>query len=138
MEMRNCKKCGKIFASYGERVCEDCKNEEDKVFMKLKEYIYDNPSTSIKKLSEGTEVEESVILRFIREGRIELSSPEGIELECEMCGAKIYVGKYCEKCKKKLAGDMTQMADDSERRRMLERFQAEQRNGMHSSNLNEQ
>ena len=102
MEMRNCKKCGKVFASFGDKVCVDCKREEDELFTKVKEYIYDHPRASIKEVSRETEVDEDIILRYMREGRIEVADDSLSTLTCEKCGKIIRTGKYCVDCQKKL------------------------------------
>lgn len=102
MEMRNCKKCGKVFTSLGDKICPDCKRAEDELFTKVKEYIYDHPRASIKEVAEETEVDEEIILRYMREGRIEVADDSLSTLTCEKCGKIIRTGKYCIDCQKKL------------------------------------
>ena len=102
MEMRNCKKCGKVFASIGDKICPDCKREEDELFIKVKEYIYEHPHASIKEIAAETEVDEEIILRYLREGRIEVAEDSVSTLTCEKCGKVIRTGKYCVDCQKKL------------------------------------
>lgn len=108
MDMRNCKTCGKVFASLGERVCPDCKQKEDEMFVVVKEYIYDHPKASITEVSEETGVDESIILRYMREGRIEVAEGSISVLTCEKCGKSISTGKYCPDCQKKLVNQLSQ------------------------------
>lgn len=107
MEMRNCKKCGRVFSSFGDKICPDCKREEDELFTKVKDYIYDHPHASIKEVAEETEVEEEIILRFMREGRIEVADDSLSTLTCEKCGVAIRTGRYCVDCQKKLVGGLS-------------------------------
>ena len=107
MEMRNCKKCGRVFSSFGDKICPDCKREEDELFTRVKEYIYDHPHASIKEVAEETEVEEDIILRFMREGRIEVADDSLSTLTCEKCGAAIRTGRYCANCQKQLVGGLS-------------------------------
>lgn len=106
MEMKNCKKCGRVFASFGDKICPECKAAEDELFVTVKEYIYDHPHASIKEIAEETQVEEDTILRFLREGRIEVADDSLSTLTCEKCGAPVKSGRYCPECAKKLANSM--------------------------------
>lgn len=106
MEMRNCKKCGKVFSSFGDKICPECKREEDELFTKVKDYIYDHPHASIKEIAEETQVSEDTILRYLREGRIEVADDSLSTLTCEKCGKSIKSGRYCQECSTKLANQM--------------------------------
>lgn len=102
MEMKNCKKCGRVFASMGDKICPECKEKEDEMFTVVKDYIYDHPHATVKEISADTEVEEETILRYLREGRIEVADDSLSLLTCEKCGKSIRTGKYCPECAKKL------------------------------------
>lgn len=96
--LRNCKKCGRLFsATNGTALCSRCSNEVDDGFTKVREYIYDNPSSSVKEVSSGTGVNSDVILKWIREGRIVLGDHANIAF-CERCDAPTDGSRYCGKC----------------------------------------
>ncbi|NLT94720.1 MAG: MerR family transcriptional regulator [Clostridia bacterium] len=102
MELRNCPECGKIFAFVGINLCPKCKEEDEKEFIKVKEYLYKNPNVGIFELAEATEVDEAKIVRWVREGRIEGKYP-GMVVSCERCGKSIFEGRFCPSCSNELA-----------------------------------
>ncbi|MDO4799020.1 MAG: MerR family transcriptional regulator [Bacillota bacterium] len=107
MALLNCKKCNRLFASdHGETLCSRCNEVTDDGFSKAREFIYDNPQSSLKDVSEGTGVEVDAILKWIREGRIVLTSQSGIRL-CQRCGDPMLSGKYCDKCTAELKSSLT-------------------------------
>ena len=106
MELINCKECGRLFSSAGQKVCPDCQNSEEEKFELVKNYLWDNPNSTVKKVSEETGVEEDLIIKFMREDRL---AAEGIivdyTLKCKHCGAEINSGIFCEKCRAKMISD---------------------------------
>lgn len=101
MELKNCKRCGRLYQGTGGNVCPVCMDNMDKDFLKVREYIYNNPSANVSSIAKETGVDEKTILEFLRDGRLELYSiSKG--LECKRCGAWIKTGRYCEDCIKEL------------------------------------
>ncbi len=101
-QLVNCKKCGRLFQAKDETMlCSRCNESIDDDFVKVKDYIYDNPSSSLKDVAEGTGVPADSILKWIREGKIILSDRSAIKF-CEKCGTSIVTGKYCPTCVAKL------------------------------------
>lgn len=109
MELKNCKKCGKLFSPQAnEKVCPVCRDEEEEKFKKVKEYLWDNPNASVEEVHEATGVEEELIIKFVKEDRL---IAEGIDvdimLECERCGTQISSGRFCESCKQELVSGLS-------------------------------
>lgn len=109
MELKNCKKCGKLFSpNASEKVCPVCRNEEEEKFQKVKEYLWDNPNATVEEVHEATGVEEELIIKFVKEDRL---IAEGIDidmlLECERCGTQIKSGRFCESCKEELVSGLS-------------------------------
>ncbi len=100
MNIRNCKECGKLFQYDGiSKLCYNCRRKDDEDFKRVKEFLYENPKETITVVSEETEVSQDKILRYLREGKLEISADSsGIILDCESCGQAIRTGRYCEKC----------------------------------------
>ncbi|QUH19025.1 TIGR03826 family flagellar region protein [Alkaliphilus sp. B6464] len=98
MDLRNCKKCGRVFAYIASEVCSRCANSDEDDFKKVKEYLYDNPGATIVEVSEETGVDEKKILRYLRESRIEIREEDNLLLDCERCGAPIRSGRFCDPC----------------------------------------
>ena len=100
MNVRNCKKCGKIFNYIGGLpICPACKEEEEKKFETVKEYIGDHPRADIPEISKECEVETQQINQWIREERLTFTDDSPIGIQCERCGAIIKTGRFCDKCR---------------------------------------
>lgn len=103
MNVRNCRRCGKIFNYIvGQNICPSCREEMDKKFREVKDYIREHKGVGIHEVAEACEVDVSQIHQWLREERLELVEGSGIVLQCESCGAVITSGKYCGKCKREL------------------------------------
>ena len=77
----------------------------DEIFIKVRDYIYDNPDANIMEVSNELELEEEVILEFLKEGRLELSSPS-LDHVCERCEKPIVTGRFCRDCISELDREM--------------------------------
>ncbi|NLO82472.1 MAG: MerR family transcriptional regulator [Clostridiales bacterium] len=97
MDVRNCKRCNRLFQFKGSKYCPHCILELDEMFIKVRDYLYENDDANIAQVSEATGVEEKIILEFLREGRLELKEPS-IDLTCERCGKPITSGRMCKEC----------------------------------------
>lgn len=104
MNVRNCRKCGRIFNYVmGPHICPACRESMEEDFQRVKAYITDNKGATITQVAEDCEVEISQIQQWLREERLSLSEGSGILLQCESCGAAITCGRYCDECRRKLA-----------------------------------
>ena len=100
MNVRNCRKCGRVFNYIiGQTLCLSCRDELENKFKEVKEYVQKNRGCTINDVAEICEVEASQIKQWIREERLEFTEDSMIGLACEICGASIRTGRYCEKCK---------------------------------------
>lgn len=112
MEIRNCKRCGKMYAYVaGMPICEQCRQKDEDDFQNVKKYIYQHRGASMKEISEACEVSIEKITRFLREGRLEIKEDSNIILECENCGQPIKTGKYCQECSKKLERELSRASN---------------------------
>lgn len=107
MEVKNCVKCKKIFQYLsGPQLCPNCKDQEEKDFQAVKDYLRANPKATITEVSEELEMSVDKITRYLREGRLEIAPGSAIILECERCGAPITTGRFCSSCSGRLEGDL--------------------------------
>lgn len=97
MDIRNCKRCNRIFQYRGSKYCPNCMIELDEMFKVVRDYLYDHPEANVIQTSEATGVEEEIILEFLKQGRLELSEPS-LAYVCERCGKPITTGRYCQDC----------------------------------------
>lgn len=109
MNVRNCRKCGKLFNyAIGPIVCPQCREGMEAKFKEVKAYIQSHPGCGTKEVSEECEVEISQIQQWLREERLEFSSDSMVQLSCESCGTMIRSGRFCDKCKNDLANGLRQ------------------------------
>ncbi|MBO5031640.1 MAG: class I tRNA ligase family protein [Lachnospiraceae bacterium] len=107
MNVRNCKKCGKLFNHIsGKPICPACREKLEETFQSVKKYIRDHHMADIKEVSEACDVEPTQIQQWIREERLEFTADSPVKLPCENCGTMIQSGKYCEKCKREMANNL--------------------------------
>lgn len=100
MNVRNCRKCGKLFNyAMGPIMCPACKEGLDEKFKEVKEYIRTHPGCGMKEVSVECDVETSQIQQWLREERLEFTSDSAVQLSCESCRTAIRSGRYCDKCK---------------------------------------
>lgn len=105
MELRNCKKCGRLHYGTG-RICNECLKKEEEQFALIKAYLKEHPDSSIVKVSNETGVSVQEIEKFLREGRLEVTTGMNDFLKCMKCGSPIKTGKYCPECEKKVMDDV--------------------------------
>ena len=107
MNLRNCARCGKMFDFVSPpAICDACKKAIEDSFQKVKVYIQENPSASLRQISEDNKVTPKQIQQWIREERLEFSKDSPLQLLCEKCGAKITTGRFCAKCKTTMADNL--------------------------------
>ncbi|MFY9176866.1 MAG: hypothetical protein WBI74_02020 [Caldicoprobacterales bacterium] len=105
MDIRNCKRCDRIYQYRGSKYCPQCTIELDEIFIKVRDYIYDNKNATVLDVSQALGVEEDIILEFLKQGRLELSSP-GLDYLCERCERPITTGRFCSDCIRELDSEM--------------------------------
>jgi len=123
-DVRNCRRCGKIFTYTGSSVCPSCKRGDQEEFRKIRDYLFEHPNSSSIEVSEATGISVKLILSYLREGRLESDLPNGTAssgkngfdyvkegnygsapevstgLVCEFCGRPIKIGRVCGICEK--------------------------------------
>lgn len=112
MNVRNCRKCGKLFNHIsGMPICPACKEKLEEKFQEVKKYIRENRMADIKEVAEECEVEVGQIQQWIREERLEFTEDSAVKIPCENCGTMIRSGKYCEKCKREMTNNLSSVMD---------------------------
>lgn len=107
-DVRNCRKCGKIFNYIGGTpICPLCREQDEVDFKRVKQYLYDNPGATISQVSTELEVSVEKIKRYLKDGRLEIIGDEGnMILECESCGKAIRTGRYCDECERDITREL--------------------------------
>lgn len=130
MEIKNCKRCGRMYNYItGAPICDQCKQKEEDDFQKVKKYIYDNRGAAMKDVSEACEVSIEKITRFLKDGRLEIKEGTNIILECENCSRPITTGRYCQECSKKLERELTKAGNDATAHNLEKEHEEEKHKG---------
>ena len=107
MNVRNCRKCRKLFNYVvGPVYCAQCKQDMEAEFQVVKKYVQDNPGSDIRMVSEACNVDPNKIRQWVREERLCFSDDSPIGIGCERCGATIKSGRFCAKCKAEMTTEL--------------------------------
>ena len=110
-----CEKCGKLFSSLrGETLCPSCNAEFREAQSKIREYLRENPKSTLMEAASVIGVDSDSMKRISQEvvnakfnaQRIK----SNVEHFCEMCGAPIKTGTYCVNCQAELQKKAQQAA----------------------------
>jgi predicted nucleic acid-binding Zn-ribbon protein len=75
VSVQRCSECGGLFANMPRGVCTGCLDQREQDFRLVRDWLRDNRGAGIAEATEATGVDEGIIVRFIREGRIEILGP---------------------------------------------------------------
>ena len=106
MDVRNCRMCGKLYNFIGgpyRNLCPNCIEKMEEKFDEVKEYIEEHKAATINEVSEECDVSSRQIEQWIREERLMIAEDSPIGIRWERCGATIRSGRFCERCKNKIA-----------------------------------
>ncbi len=107
-DLRNCRRCGRMYNYLGgPPICLDCKNADEEVFKKIKDYLYDYPGATLSQVALDCDVSVEKIKMFLKEGRLEITEGANIILECERCGKSIKTGRFCNDCQSQIHHDIS-------------------------------
>lgn len=112
----NCPRCGGLFVKALRPICNACHKEIDVMFQTVYTFIRkrDNRKATLQEVVEATGVDETYILQFIREGRIQLAQFPNLTYPCDVCGTMIREGKICGSCRTKMSEDMNKFKAQEE------------------------
>lgn len=107
MNVRNCRTCGRLFNYIsGVPLCQACRDQLETKFQEVKEYLRQNPNSTIQAVAEENDVSIPQIKQWVREERLTFSEDSPIGIDCEVCGKTIKTGRFCEECKNKMKNDL--------------------------------
>ena len=132
MSIASCKRCKHLYNSLtSEELCPACLKELDNQFELVKTYLEENPNATLARISSDTGVSATVITKFIRDGRLKITSDSPIRIRCTKCGAPISNGKLCSKCSNQLTSTIEEISH------IPQRLESESK-GMRSTSRNNQ
>lgn len=107
MDVRNCRKCGKLFNyAMGPIICPQCHEKLEEKFQEVKQYVFEHKGCSVQEVAEACDVTPKQINQWLREERLQFSEESAVMLNCESCGALIRCGRFCDRCKNHMANDL--------------------------------
>ena len=108
MDVRNCRKCGKVFNYIaGPPICQACRELEEAKFQEVKAFVQECKTAGINEIVEQCGVSHNQVNMWIRQERLVFAEDSPIGINCEGCGTMIKTGRYCENCKLDLARGIT-------------------------------
>jgi len=113
MGIKNCSQCGKVFHGSNSNLCPECAEKDEENFLKVRNFIKDNPKVSVEVVVEATGVSEERIRDYLQRGRLDIANLSGPALECQRCGKPIYNGKYCVVCQAEISNTFKKSGTDS-------------------------
>ena len=117
-ELANCPNCGSVFVKTNLRdVCETCYKEEEIAFETVYTFIRkkENRTATIFETSEGTGVDEELIIKFIKTGRLRLAQFPNLGYPCQKCRTIIREGNLCDECVNELRSELSTFEKEQKR-----------------------
>ena len=126
MNLGNCPRCGKLFTKGFNEVCPACVKAIDEDYNKCAKYLRENRGSTLQQLSDATEVSVKQIMKFIRDGRINIATLPNMQIHCESCGTPMKgLMQLCEDCRKRLNRDVTNTLEDQRRAEELRKKESQ-------------
>ncbi|MBA9026721.1 TIGR03826 family flagellar region protein [Peribacillus huizhouensis] len=122
MELTNCANCNKLFVKSKFRdVCDVCFKEEEAKFDIVYKYIRKaaNRTATMQQVVDGTGVEEELLIKFVKKGRLRLSQFPNLGYPCEKCGTMIKEGRICGNCTNSIRADLAVVEKEEQRKREI-------------------
>lgn len=111
MNLVRCRRCGTMFTRVQSDLCPRCREIEFKEAERVRDYLDFHPDASIEEVEKKTGVPADRIRRFAREGILSSVEYTGIRIPCESCGGPTPSGRFCKKCKDRLAEEFERLAE---------------------------
>lgn len=100
-EIKSCPSCGNFFNYTGIRdICAVCAQAEEKKYEKVYRFLRkrENRAATVDRIVEETGVDEELLYKWVRRGRLQPALFPNLGYPCEKCGGITKVGNLCESC----------------------------------------
>lgn len=108
-EIRTCPSCGEFFNYTGLRdICHKCVKHEEDMYQNVYRFLRkrENRAATVERIVEATGVEEEVLYRWVRKGRLHPAVFPNLGYPCDNCGRITNKGKLCQQCTDDLKSDL--------------------------------
>src|SRR5690625_6060204 len=87
-ELANCVCCEAVFVKNIRDICESCYKQEEKDFETVYNFLKqrENREATLQEIIKATEVDEKLIIKFIKTNRLRTSQFPKLAYPCEKCG----------------------------------------------------
>ncbi|MFD1736803.1 TIGR03826 family flagellar region protein [Bacillus salitolerans] len=119
-ELANCPICNSLFVQTEiHDVCRECYKNEEKLFQKVYDFIRkrENRMAKMPEVVEATEVDEELISKWIRKGKLKVSNFPNLGYKCERCGTYIQKGKLCNSCTMGIKSALTKLEEEEAKKK---------------------
>lgn len=114
-QLKNCSACGEVFAAVSRDICPPCYFIEEQKFQYVYQFLMKrkNRQANIEEIVEATEVEENLVVKFLKDNRLRVTNFPNLSYACDKCGTSITAGKLCQSCKKTIQNKWLPQTDDA-------------------------
>ena len=108
-EVRDCPRCGDLFNYTGVRdVCHKCAQSEEEMYQIVYRFLRkrENRAATVDRIVEATGVDEDLLYKWVRKGRLQPAMFPNLGYPCDSCGRLTTQGKICTKCQDELKRDL--------------------------------
>lgn len=117
-QLTNCPVCGALYVeNVFRKVCESCYKKEERLFQAVHEFIRkrENRTATMIQVVKATGVDESLIHKFIKQGRLQIAHFPNLGYPCNRCGNLIREGKMCAECRNELQKELSSIQEMEQR-----------------------
>lgn len=111
-ELKNCPSCGEFFNYTGIRdVCNKCAMNEEKLYEDVYRFLRkrENRAANVERIVEATGVEETLLHKWVRKGRLQPAMFPNLGYPCDNCGRLTNTGKLCANCTADIKNGLRQL-----------------------------
>ncbi|QHE63205.1 hypothetical protein FHE72_20950 [Rossellomorea vietnamensis] len=116
-EIINCPRCNAIFMQNKFRdVCDKCYREEENMYETVYQFLKkrENRAATMNRVIEITRVDEELLYKWVKKGRIQTRQFPNMGYPCDKCGKIIGTGRICGDCSSELASDLKKFETEQE------------------------
>lgn len=124
VDLIDCPSCGAIYVKNKFRdVCDACYKEEEQHYDAVYKFLRkrENRAATIPTVIEETGIDEDLLLKFIRTGRLKVATFPNLGYPCDKCGSLIKKGKLCNDCADELREELETFQKEENRKKELEK-----------------
>ncbi len=89
------------------KYCPACTKREYDRYINVRAYVKKNPGITVSQVSEDLGIDAAIIIRYLKEERLEIAGGTSAFLRCESCGVEITTGRHCQNCKRSISTEET-------------------------------